>query len=877
MILLSIAIIEITAIPRFEMLDLSVNQAKEKIQAKFCSLFAFLHSLSASEQVAYGLTFLSNGHFPRILLSVHCSENRSSNLSADKISEHILTRLKQSFFSCEKLAGGQLTDAVFSMRDILASGIVALSKSEKVMTSRTSYAGYYYYTDVLKLDNASINELDNYSSIFDLLLDSEDSLVSFQLIPTAFSQSEIYALSLLSSELKNILQGIPMGGGQVYRENSVEEPQKAYAYYTEQRSQALYFGNILVASTTGKVDSLAAALKAAIQTSTSCPIGINLLHIRISQQMARDFFALPWNLANTMLFNYRDQNIWNGSSFQPTNLMRLPFLYTADEASMFFRLPIDDGEIHGVRSNRVTNTNETIGTKVVDAENIQFGTLMNSSDILIGASLSDFTRHGLIVGTPGSGKTTFAINLLLQFYRKGIPFLAIEPTKTEYRAMLDQIPDLQIFTPGNSGISPFSINPFAPPEGITVEQYIPALMDAFKAAFDMESPLDVIFSSTVRKCYTKYRWKNNSRTGDADVQPFGLYEFILTFKEIVASSAYSKDVRSNIETGGTFRLMNLIQQNSTLYDTVNAVHIYDFLSKPTVLELNAISDDEQKALLIALLLIQVSLYIKSRGASSEQLANVILLDEAHILLGGNSDGQSVSKAKNSAVKLFQKMIAEIRSFGTSVIVADQAPSQVTKSIVANTDIKVAFRLVEKAEREIIANSTGMSDDYTEYLTRLQTGTAIVYYSRLEFPKIISIPNFREKEGIRLNVSDAEVKGHIIESCHEKPFYECKWCRQCKNGCTIGARNQADYYASHIVISLGGQITDKETLTKYMYKLHDLIIQYEKEDRHDFSLKLLCNCSKIQFLRKMLLDGKILLDRRTIDKLLCDTLIPEVNK
>lgn len=873
---MSIFLTEVSMCPRDELIASSTNQAKRNIRNRFNELLSFLYSVSISEQVAYDLTFISKNDTLRTILSVRCLEGMICSHTAEEMSEHIMRQLRRSYFDCERLSGAHLIDTVNKIRDILCGDIVVLSKSEKVVTSNSSYSGYYYYTDTFERSEESGKELDNYNDSFSLLLNSKDSLVSFQLIPTQFSQSEVYALSTLAAELKNTMQGIPVYG-QLYRENSAEEPQKTYAYYAERHTQALYFCNIIAAFSSGMADSLAAAIKTSIQSSVSNPVSMDIQHLKLDEPTARDYFALPWNIANNMLFNFRNQNIWNGSPFQPTNLMRLPFLYTADEASVFFRLPIDDGEIHGVQSNRVTNTNEPINAKVMDAENVQFGTLMDSSDILIGASLSDFTRHGLIVGTPGSGKTTFAINLLLQFYRKGIPFLAIEPTKTEYRAMFDRIPDLQIFTPGNSEVSPFSINPFAPPEGITVEQYIPALMDAFKAAFDMESPLDVIFSSTVRKCYTKYRWKNNSRTRDADVQPFGLYEFILTFKELVASSAYSKDVRSNIETGGTFRLMNLIQQNSTLYDTVNAVHIYDFLSKPTVLELNAISDDEQKALLIALLLIQVSLYIKSRGASSEQLANVILLDEAHILLGGNSDGQSVSKAKNSAVKLFQKMIAEIRSFGTSVIVADQAPSQVTKSIVANTDIKVAFRLVEKAEREIIANSTGMPDDYMEYLTRLQTGTAIVYYSRLEFPKIISIPNFREKEGIRLNVSDAEVKEHVIENCHEKPFYECKWCRQCKNGCTIGARNQADYDASHIVISLGGQIADKETLTKYMYKLHDLIIQYEKEDRHDFSLKLLCNCSKIQFLRKMLLDGKILLDRRTIDKLLCDTLIPEVNK
>lgn len=579
MLLLSIAIIEIEAIPCYEVFVLSPAQSKQRIKEKFHNLLTFMHSLSNYEQVVYELTFIITDYSPKILLSIHCTENVPSNLSVDEISEHLLKYLRQSSFLCKRLVGAQLTDTVFVVRDILASDVVSLSKSEKVIISGASYAGYYYYTDVLEYDNNHANELDNYNNIFDLLLDSEDSFVSFQLIPTAFSQSEIYALSSLSTELKNGIHGIPMGGGQIYRESSAEEPQKTYAYYAERHTQALYFCNIIAASSSGKADSLAAAIKTSIQSSVSNPVSIDIQHIELDATTVRNYFALPWNLANNMLFNFRNQNIWNGSPFQPTNLMRLPFLYTADEASVFFRLPIDDGEIHGIRSNRVTNTNEPIDAKVMDAENIQFGTLMNSSDILIGASLSDFTRHGLIVGTPGSGKTTFAVNLLLQFYRKGIPFLAIEPTKTEYRAMFDQISDLQIFTPGNSGVSPFFINPFAPPEGITVEQYIPALMDAFKAAFDMESPLDVIFSSAVRKCYTKYGWKNDSKARDSDVQPFGLYEFILTFKELVASSAYSKDVRSNIETGGTFRLMHLIQQNSTLYDTVNTVQISNLLSR----------------------------------------------------------------------------------------------------------------------------------------------------------------------------------------------------------------------------------------------------------------------------------------------------------
>jgi Ni2+-binding GTPase involved in maturation of urease and hydrogenase len=61
----------------------------------------------------------------------------------------------------------------------------------------------------------------------------------------------------------------------------------------------------------------------------------------------------------------------------------------------------------------------------------------------------------LIVGTPGSGKTTFSVGLLDRLWKQGVPFIVIEPAKNEYRALVQSIPDLQVFTPGKNLISPF--------------------------------------------------------------------------------------------------------------------------------------------------------------------------------------------------------------------------------------------------------------------------------------------------------------------------------------------------------------------------------------------------------------------------------------
>lgn len=176
--------------------------------------------------------------------------------------------------------------------------------------------------------------------------------------------------------------------------------------------------------------------------------------------------------------------------------------------------------------------------------------------------------------------------------------------------MIDAIPDLQIFTPGNNGVSPFVINPFIPPRGITVEQFIPSLASAFKAAFSMPSPLDTIFQAAIQEAYVQYGWRDYSTAQDPDVTPFGLHEFILVFKKLITREKYSAEVKGNLQSGGVLRLRNLIEQNANIYDTTQSVPLEDILAHPTVLELNAIDNEEQKSVLMALLLINICVYTK---------------------------------------------------------------------------------------------------------------------------------------------------------------------------------------------------------------------------------------------------------------------------
>lgn len=56
-------------------------------------------------------------------------------------------------------------------------------------------------------------------------------------------------------------------------------------------------------------------------------------------------------------------------------------------------------------------------------------------------------------------------------------------------------------------------------------------------------------------------------------------------------------------------------------------------------------------------------------------------------------------------KSLEDMIAEIRSYGTSIIIADQSPTKVGRNIVANTNVKVIFKLVEKENKDAISTAT----------------------------------------------------------------------------------------------------------------------------------------------------------------------------
>ena len=880
--ILGVKVFEVDSFPSYSLLGKEVDDGCKKMYDSYTQLLSETHRL-VSDNTALELLWITeeanNQTFAsriRIFIVIRKIGNSEQQIEFElnNIADNLITSISSMHYGVckDKTSVDMLVQLLSRVDD---SCLYAAVKGEKCAGNVNSLYPYYF-TDVFPNDNYK-----NFDSIISSLSQLKNCCISFQIFPIKLTVDEQYIINEVAGEYSRIVSGVSINGGN-YKDSLASEPLKTFAYYNEHSNGASFLYNILVFGERTTCATLATKVISLLQAgnekiSTIEPVCLDLSPEKISLEEQFPYYI--WNV-NTRLINY-----YRNKKIQETipiarQLKRLPYIVTAKEAAVFFRLPLYEKTMTALKNNQVVQAKEQFSSAVVNEANIQIGELISNdiSKIVIGCPPKAFTKHALVVGTPGSGKTTFSVNLLLQFERRGIPFLAIEPTKSEYRAMIDAIPNLRIFTPGNNAVSPFIINPFIPPKGIRIEQYIPSLASAFKAAFSMPSPLDMIFLKAIRSCYIQYGWKDYSMLGDDDVELFGLYEFIKVFKKLIENTSYSKEVRGNIESAGLLRLTNLIEQNSNIYDNINTVPIEDLLNAPTVLELNSIDNAEQKSLIIALLLINICIYTKHNQAGDGLLKNVILIDEAHVLLGGGSGNKSEGSAdsQGTTIKALQDMIAEIRSYGTSIIIADQSPTKVSREVVANTDIKVSFRLVQSIEKELIADSTNMDEQAQANLSRLTPGQAYLYFSQLESPQMLMTEDIREKEGIRLCVPNSEVsEKSIYWNEHRKllrPYKECNYCAYCNETCDFGLRSQAEYIANSALDRYREEITSDDDFRKCIYNL-PILMKKEFDKINSSEKNRLYTCTKIKFMRKAELELPVTIKKSDAKRVLVES--PEV--
>jgi len=770
-----------------------------------------------------------------LLLRSIGNDNNSVEKNINAVLQICKTTLDLQKYEYKTLSYDQLLPIVENIEE---QSIYAIVKEERLENLQNAILPTCYSFDQIPVGEVDMSKLVN------TLINYPDCAVSFQLIPTAYNSTEIQEIDKMTLMLDNLHKGIAEQGVGNISFAAAEKPSLTYKYYTQNKNNALFNFNILIYGKQEAVQNISSSVYGQLNAGLKF---INLPADEVNKN--NNFYPLPWAVNELLQSAEREQYIWSSGQVSG-NSYKLPYIITFEEAAEFFRFPFGNDHVSaGLVVNESDKKGKTYAENIINAGDIEVGKLKSSSnDNSIGFSLKDLAKHMLVVGTPGSGKTTFSVGLLDRLWKDHkIPFLVIEPAKNEYRALVQSIPDLQVFTPGKNFISPFVFNPFVPPKNVKLETYKSTLKTAFAAAVSMSSPLDKIFEESINNCYSDFRWLDNY-TVDSKGKTFNITDFIKCFQQTFDDIGYTGDAR-NIGRAGIVRLNSLVN----LFDNYFSIPIEDLLQKPTIIELAAIENSDQKALIISLLLLSILAYVNANYVGEGGLRNVILLEEAHVLLDADTNaGQGEANPSAIAQGLVKRMLAEIRSYGVGLIIADQSPRKVTLDVVALTDIKVAFRLVEATDKQILADSTSMSEIQMQRLAKLKPGEAFLFFNKLDEPEEVVTPDYRLENKISISLNDEEIAKLTTywDDKREKlrPYTECQYVVCCSKICDYQRRILAREIARRLFIRYFKPDTKDFEPIKDLFSKISALIKAELNDE-PFNVELLA-CVKVQLWRKI---------------------------
>lgn len=469
---------------------------------------------------------------------------------------------------------------------------------------------------------------------------------------------------------------------------------------------------------------------------------------------------------------FLEQDTW-GHTITTPPLTRLRYLATAEEAYGAFRLPVppESGYMPGVlvksepfvapadelelrdRSRANLNDAQAESRLQVKTKKISLGTIYhrgNSTPQEFRVNIRDLTRHTLIGGSTGSGKSTTIKHLLKQLWiEHRIPFLVLYPLdKIDYRELRgfpDLASDMLVFTLGDESTSPFRFNPFEVPDGVLLKTHLSRLMRVFMAAFSLTDPLPMIYREALRTIYREKGWNTVIERGSSDREYPIMSEFYQAISKITDNLKYGREVQDNVRQASVIRIADLLENAGYVVNVRKSMSLSIILNQPTIMEIGRVGSLLDTSLLMGFLLMRFAEEVE-RNPRPLDLPHVTVVEEAHRLMADTGPSLAGSgSTRDAAGEDFANILAEVRGFGEGIVIAEQIPTLLVKGAVGNTFIKIMHWLEDAPSFDLFSNVMNMTMNQREYARSLGQGYAIVRnpYGK---PVHIKVPEFGDQEG-----------------------------------------------------------------------------------------------------------------------------------
>lgn len=411
--------------------------------------------------------------------------------------------------------------------------------------------------------------------------------------------------------------------------------------------------------------------------------------------------------------------------------------FSVNELSIIAGLP--QKEIVGLSLREEVEFGLNYKSDIPRGSELPLGKLVQSGkqydQITVSLDKRELDKHIFIAGVTGSGKTTTCQKILLT---SGLPFLVIEPAKTEYRILTKKFDDILIFTLGKDKVAPFRLNPFEMYPHESVTSHVDMIMASIESALDMEAAIPQIIEKSIYECYEDFGWDISTDVNKyyswGDIKN-GAYAFptlsdlIDKAEKVVKTQGF--DVRLQNDYIGSIkaRLQGLtIGSKGLMLNTRRSLDFRDLVHKKVILELEEVRSGSEKALIMGFILSNLMEAIRAEYNNSKhqkkEFKHITLVEEAHRLLGKYEVGDSQSKKQG--IDMFSNMLAEVRKYGECLVIVDQIPGKLTPEVLKNTNTKIVHKIFAQDDKDAIGNTMALSDDQKSFLSLLDTGRAVVF-------------------------------------------------------------------------------------------------------------------------------------------------------
>jgi len=473
---------------------------------------------------------------------------------------------------------------------------------------------------------------------------------------------------------------------------------------------------------------------------------------------------------------------------------------TSEELAMLIRPPY--GEIAGIPVSHSVSFPQSLPHR--DGERISLGNMYagDRSIAPLNLSLDAINRHVFVAGMTGYGKTNCCKSILLQSWEKfGIPFLVIEPAKTEYRQLANH-PSLRgklnVFSIGMGSGTPLRMNPLSIPDGAHAGHHIDLMKEVFNASFpSMGMGLSYILEDALTDVYrqrgwtlrgSENEWLGPTSTLDerASLMPT-LADLDAQVDVVMKRKSYAGEIQQNLSAALHSRLRSLSHgAKGDVFGSRRSTPSRLLFDSPAIVELEGLKHAEEKAFVMAVLFILLCQYTEQRAASqsSRGLRHITLIEEAHRLLSSSASGGApdTGNPRGKALEMFADLIAEVRARGEGIVIADQSPGKLIDDVIRNTSVKIMHRLNHPGDRRIARESLTISEEQGVHLNSLEKGFAVAHAEEWESAVLMKMPLLSDRGSSGAVALPLLDRSDLAQSELARSLHRHSGCLKCPKPC-----------------------------------------------------------------------------------------------